>query len=55
MKRIVLAVGGNSLIRAGEKGTVHEEIANARRIATQIIGLIRHGYRIVLTLSLIHI
>ena len=49
MKRMVLAVGGNSLIRAGEKGTVHEEIANARRIAAQIIGLIRLGYRIVLT------
>jgi len=49
MKRMVLAVGGNSLIRAGEKGTVHEEIANARRIAAQITGLIRLGYRIVLT------
>ena len=49
MKRMVLAVGGNSLIRAGEKGTAHEEIANARRIAAQIIGLIRDGYRIVLT------
>jgi len=49
MKRMVLAVGGNSLIRAGEKGTVQEEIANARRIAAQIIGLIRDGYRIVLT------
>jgi len=49
MKRMVLAVGGNSLIRAGEIGTAHEEIANARRIAVQIIGLIRLGYRIVLT------
>jgi carbamate kinase len=49
MKRMVLAVGGNSLIRVGEKGTVQEEIANARRIAVQIIDLIRHGYRIVLT------
>ena len=49
MKRMVLAVGGNSLIRAGEKGTIYEEIANARRIAAQIIGLIRDGYRIVLT------
>ncbi len=49
MKRMVLAVGGNSLIRAGEKGTIDEEIANAKRIAAQIIGLIRDGYRIVLT------
>ena len=49
MKRMVLAVGGNSLIRAGEKGTIYEQISNARRIAAQIIGLIREGYRIVLT------
>jgi carbamate kinase len=49
MKRMVLAVGGNSLIRAGEKGTIDEQTANARRIAAQIIGLIRDGYQIVLT------
>jgi carbamate kinase len=49
MKRMVLAVGGNSLIRAREKGTISEEIANTRKIAAQIIGLIREGYRIVLT------
>jgi len=49
MKRVVLAVGGNSLIRAGEKGTIGEQIANARRIGAQAIGLIRDDYRIVLT------
>ena len=49
MKTMLLAVGGNSLIRAGEKGTISEQRANAQRTATQIIGLIRAGYRIVLT------
>jgi carbamate kinase len=49
MKTILLAVGGNSLIRAGEKGTIAEQRANAQRTAAQIIGLIRAGYRIVLT------
>lgn len=49
MKTILLAVGGNSLIRAGEKGTVAEEFGNARRTAAEIAGLIRAGYRIVLT------
>jgi len=49
MKTILLAVGGNSLIRAGEKGTVNEQLANARRTAAEIAGLIRDGYRIVLT------
>jgi carbamate kinase len=49
MKTILLAVGGNSLIRAGEKGTIDEQLANARRTAREIVGLIHDGFRIVLT------
>jgi len=49
MNTILLAVGGNSLIRAGEKGTIREQLTNARRTAREIVGLIRRGYRIVLT------
>jgi carbamate kinase len=46
---MLIAVGGNSLIRAGEKGTVVEQLANARRTAAAIIGLIREGYHLVIT------
>jgi carbamate kinase len=49
MKTILLAVGGNSLIRAGEKGTIAEQLANARRTAAEIVALCAAGYRIVLT------
>ena len=49
MKTMLLAVGGNSLIRAGEKGTIAEQLANARRTAQEIVGLCWSGYRIVLT------
>lgn len=49
MSSILIAVGGNSLIRAGEKGTVAEQLANARRTASAVIGLIRAGHQIVLT------
>jgi carbamate kinase len=49
MKSMLLAVGGNSLIRAGEKGTIAEQRANAQRTAAQIVALIRAGYRVVLT------
>jgi carbamate kinase len=49
MKTILLAIGGNSLIRAGEKGSIGEQMANARRVAVEIVGLCRAGYRIVLT------
>ena len=49
MKSMVLAIGGNSLIHAGEKGTIGEQLVNARRVAAQVVQLIRQGYRIVLT------
>jgi carbamate kinase len=49
MKTMLIAVGGNSLIRSGEKGTVSEQLANARRTAAAIVGLIRRGYRLVIT------
>jgi len=46
---LLLAVGGNALIRSGEKGTIAEQLANARRTAAEIVHLCRDGYRIVLT------
>jgi len=49
MKTMLLAVGGNSLIRAGEKGTIAEQRANAQRTAAAIAKLVNDGYRIVLT------
>jgi carbamate kinase len=49
MQTILLAIGGNSLIRAGEKGTIVEQLANARRTAAAVVGLIRDGYHLVIT------
>ena len=49
MKTMLLAVGGNSLIRAGEKGTILEQQSNAHRTAAEIAKLTRDGYQIVLT------
>ena len=48
-KTALVAVGGNSLIRAGEKGTIAEQLANTRRTAVAIVGLLRLGYRLVIT------
>ena len=45
----VIAVGGNSLIRAGEKGTIAEQRANARRTAQAIVQVIRLGFNVVVT------
>jgi carbamate kinase len=49
MKSMLIAVGGNSLIRAGETGTVTEQWANARRTAAAIVHLIQAGYHVAVT------
>ena len=45
----LVAVGGNSLIRAGEKGTIPDQLDNARRTATAVVDLLRDGFGLVLT------
>ena len=45
----LIAIGGNSLIRAGEKGTIVEQLANTRRTAGAIVGLIQDGFSLVIT------
>jgi carbamate kinase len=48
-KSAVIAVGGNSLIRAGERGTVQQQYANARRTARSIVPLLAEGWTVVIT------
>ena len=47
--RIVVAIGGNALIRAGEAGTWEEQLANAREIAEEVVALRAAGHEVVLT------
>lgn len=49
MTSMLIAVGGNSLIRAGETGRGFEQWMNARRTAAAIVRLIEAGYRVVVT------
>jgi carbamate kinase len=48
-RTVLVAIGGNSLIRAGEKGTIGEQLANTRRTARAVVGLIQDGFSLVLT------
>jgi carbamate kinase len=48
-KLILVAVGGNALIRAGQKGTAQEQFENAVDTANAIVRLIKGGHRVVLT------
>ncbi|MBE0430252.1 MAG: carbamate kinase [Dehalococcoidia bacterium] len=48
-KTFVIALGGNCILRAKEKGTVEEQYANLRRTADELLGLFGGGTRIVIT------
>jgi carbamate kinase len=48
-KLILVAVGGNALIREGQKGTAQEQFENAVGTAAAVVRLIRAGHRVVLT------
>ncbi|HTY35856.1 MAG TPA: carbamate kinase [Bacteroidota bacterium] len=45
----LIAVGGNSLIRVGERGTIDEQLANAHQTARKITQLVADGWRVVIT------
>ncbi len=50
MRRAMLvAVGGNSLIRSGQRGTIEEQFENARMTAANIAEIAALGYRLVIT------
>ncbi len=48
-KKLLIALGGNALLRAGEKGTAEEQINHAKETAKSTARLIEKNYKIVLT------
>jgi carbamate kinase len=46
---IVIALGGNSLLSSGNKFSIHQEIKNIKESCRVIAGIVKSGYRIVLT------
>jgi carbamate kinase len=48
-KLVLVAVGGNALLRAGQKGTAQEQFQNAVDTANVVVKLIKAGHRVVLT------
>jgi carbamate kinase len=49
VKKIVVALGGNAILQAGQKGTAEEQLANVRLAAEQIAQLVLAGHQVVLT------
>lgn len=48
-KTFVIALGGNSILRANERGTEQEQYRNIDRTAEQLLDLCRSGNRVVIT------
>ncbi|WP_332450117.1 carbamate kinase [Methanoculleus sp.] len=48
-KAVVIALGGNAILRHRETGTAEEQLANVRRAARQITGIAGSGYAVIIT------
>lgn len=48
-KKAIVALGGNALIRQGQKGTIYEQFANTREVVKSVAKMIQNNWNIVLT------
>ena len=48
-KRAVIALGGNALIKKGQKGTIYEQFANTRESCTSIVQMVKAGWDVLVT------
>ena len=48
-ERILVALGGNALVRAGQRGTIQEQMANLDLAMAGIVPLIQRGCHVVIT------
>ena len=48
-KTIVLALGGNAILQAHEKGTYNEQINNVKKAVVEIVKLIQDGHKVIIT------
>ena len=48
-ERILVALGGNALVRAGQRGTIQEQMVNLDRAMAGIVPLIQRGCQMVIT------
>ncbi len=48
-KTIVIALGGNALIREGQRGTIEEQFENTRKSLDSVIYCLKQGFEVVIT------
>jgi carbamate kinase len=49
MSKIVLAIGGNAIIKEGQKGTIEEQVQNLLESAGPVLDLMEQGHTVVIT------
>ena len=48
-KTVVIAIGGNAILKKGDKGTAEEQFASIDATCGQIIDMIQLGYKVIIT------
>ncbi|HEV8361012.1 MAG TPA: carbamate kinase, partial [Candidatus Thermoplasmatota archaeon] len=46
---VVVALGGNAILKPGQRGTIYEQFANVRAAMEPIVRILRYGHRVVIT------
>lgn len=49
VKTAIVALGGNALIKKGQKGDIHEQFANTRAVSESIVKMVQDDWKIVIT------
>ena len=49
MAQVLVALGGNAILRPGQRGTAEEQADNIRRSARQIAEMVGQGHEVVVT------
>ena len=49
LKKILVALGGNAILRHKEKGTAEEQLENIKRTCRHMMRIVKDGYRIAIT------
>ena len=49
LKRLLIALGGNAILQAGERGTIQEQIANVEATARKLARIVASWYEVVIT------
>jgi len=48
-KKVVVALGGNAILQAGEKGSSEEQFNNIEKTCRQILEMVKRGFKVVIT------